>query len=91
MQSSLKAPGRDANFRRGVIDFVIDDALNASRAVQRSTSRLRKAQKRLRARVDHRGWQAYLQVEERTNERAGADLRALFARMFEIYSHERAL
>lgn len=79
----------DEVFRREVIDFVIDDALRTSRAVHRSTSRLRRAQKELRKCVDERGWQAYLHVERCGNERAIAELRALFKRMLAIYSHAR--
>lgn len=72
-------------------DFMIADALSASRAVRVRSKKLRNAQRALRAVVDDRGWKAYLDVEQCANARAEKELRALFRRMVAVFAFARPI
>lgn len=75
--------------KRDVIDFVIDEALAASRGEQRRTARVREAQKTLRGLVDAGAWKAYLDLENRVNDRAEKQMRVVVKRVFTIYVRAR--
>lgn len=79
-----------AAFKAEWTEFVIADALSASRAVRKRSKQLRNAQRALRALVDDRAWQAYLDVEQCANARAEEELRALFKRVLAVFTHARS-